>query len=397
MKTVRYGIIGLGVQGMTYACMLAGVPLYPGMPASPEPQNCYLSAISSRDPQKQSLCAQKFPGVPFYADWREMVTSGAIDAAIITVPHYQHPQIAIFCMEHGVSVLVEKPAGVYSKSVREMNACSASHPEAAMGMMFQQRVNPVYRRIKEILDSGEMGRIRRCNLISTAWWRPDSYYEQSPWRGTWGGEGGGILLNQAVHQLDLWIWLCGMPKRVQSICRYGFGRNITVENDVTAIVEYADGAVGSLTACSHDAVGTTRFEIDLDGGKILIEDGKKATVRRLVLNEQEMNRSLSMMDLYRLSARKDGLYTTEVIEYDGNESQHLLMLENFAQHLLDGTTLIAPGEDGICSVELVNAILLSDWLKQPVFIPVDEGIYLRELNQRIAREGKFPQIPLGGL
>lgn len=392
MKPVRYGIIGLGIQGMHYACLLFGISAVPGTPALPKPANCILSAISSRDVRKQTVCSQKFPGVSFYTDWKEMLHSGEVDAVIITVPHYQHPEIAIYCMEHNTPVLIEKPAGVFSKAVRQMNACAQRHPHVAMGMMFNQRTNPVYQKVKEILDSGAMGKIRRSTLISTAWWRPDSYYTQSSWRGTWGGEGGGILLNQAVHQLDLWIWLCGNPAKVQSICRYGYERNIPVENDVTAIVEYPDGCVGSFIASAHDPIGTTRFEIDLDGGKILIEDGKRAVIQQLHTDEQQMNTRFSMMDHYRLSTQPDGLYTTQLVESDGPFNQHLLLIENFAQHLLDGTPLIAPGKEGLHSVELVNAILLSDWLKQAVFSPVDEDLYLQELNKRILLEGKFPPI-----
>ena len=259
--------------------------------------------------------------------------------------------------------------------------------------MFNQRTSSLYRRLKEIISSGEMGNIRRTNWIINSWWRPQNYYDQGDWRATWGGEGGGVLVNQAPHQLDLWQWMCGMPKTINAKIIYGAHRNIAVDNDVTVVADYGNGATGVFITCTHDVIGTDRLEISLDGGKIVVENSKVATVNRLKQTEAAMNDTMSMMEVGRLlmSGKHDELYTTETIENtDGFGTQHLAVLDNFARNILDGTPLIAPGADGINGVALANAMLLSSWLGKEVELPVDEDLYLAELNKRIAEEGKFP-------
>ncbi len=397
-KKIRFGLIGIGAQGGAYAGFLTGRGGMPGMPAAPCPPHCELGALCDIDPEKEKMCKEKYPEYPFYTDWKEMVASGNVDAVITTVPHYLHTEIAIYCLEHGMNVLVEKPAGVYAKAVREMNECAAKHPDVAFGIMFNQRTNKLYQRVKEIVESGELGNIRRSNWIINTWWRPDSYYKQSAWRATWGGEGGGVLVNQAPHQLDLWQWICGIPSTVYSTCLYGAYRDkdrVKVEDDVTVITEYPNGATGSFITCTHDAVGTDRFEIDLDKGKIVVDGSKKATVYRFNKSETEMNETMSMMDVTKLTmgnaADGGGLYTVEEFEnQDGWGYQHTTVMENFALHILTGSPLLAPGSDGINGVNLANAIQLSSWLGKKVENPVDEDLYLAELNKKIEEEGQFP-------
>ncbi len=393
MEKIRFGLIGIGAQGGAYAGFLTGKGGMPGMPAPECPPHCALGALCDIDPEKEALCKKEYPEYPFYKDWKEMVASGNVDAVITTVPHYLHTEIAIYCLEHGMNVLVEKPAGVYAKAVREMNECAAAHPDVAFGIMFNQRTNKLYQKVKELVASGELGEIRRTSWIINSWWRPDSYYAQSAWRATWGGEGGGVLVNQAPHQLDLWQWICGVPNRVYAKCVYGSHRNIIVENDVTVVTEYPNGATGSFITCTHDPIGTDRLEIDLTGGKIVVDDSRKATVYRLNKDEDEMNASMSMMEVARLTMGNSagGLYTTEEFENtDGWGMQHITVMEDFALHILEGRPLLAPGSDGINGVNLANAILLSSWLGKEVENPVDEDVYLAELNKKIAEEGKFP-------
>ena len=394
MKKIRYGLIGIGTQGGAYAGFLTGKGGFPGMPAPEAPEHCSLGALCDIDPKKKAMCAEKYPEFPFFEDWKEMVASGAVDAVITTVPHYLHTEIAIYCLEHGMPVLVEKPAGVYAKAVREMNECAAKHPEVAFGIMFNQRTNKLYQKIKEIVASGEMGQIRRSNWIINSWWRPDSYYQQSNWRATWGGEGGGVLVNQAPHQLDLWQWICGVPSKVYAKVLYGCHRDIAVDNDVTIVTEYPDGSTGSFITCTHDAIGTDRLEIDLDGGKIVVDGSKKATVTRLKQDEEQMNKTMDMMKVAMLTMSNAGaseMYSVEEFENaDGWGYQHTTVMENFALHILEGAPLLAPGADGINGVNLANATLLSSWLGKEVDNPVDEDLYLSELNKRIAEEGKFP-------
>jgi UDP-N-acetyl-2-amino-2-deoxyglucuronate dehydrogenase len=395
-EKIRFGLIGIGNQGSFYAGLLSGKaePLVPDKTLAECIPHGTLGALCDIDPRKEAFCREQYPEYPFFRDWKEMVNSGIVDAVITTVPHYLHPVIAVYCLEHGMPVLVEKPAGVYTKAVREMNSCAEKHPDIGFGIMFNQRTNPLYQKIRAVVASKELGEIRRSSWIINSWWRPDSYYQSSSWRATWGGEGGGVLLNQAPHQLDLWQWICGMPKRVYSKCIYGCHRNIDVENDVTAVVEYPNGATGTFITCTHDPIGTNRFEIDLDNGKIVIDDSRIAHVYRLIKSEEELNQTVSFTELSRIlrsNAGASSLYQAETIEGDVVYGmQHLMVMENFASHILEGTPLLAPGSDGINGVMLANSILLSSWLKKEVDLPIDENLYLSELNKKIAAEGKFP-------
>lgn len=395
MDKVRYGIVGFGIQGSAYAGYLSGRPK-PGGPQVECPEHCALGAICDIDGEKEKTARELYPEYPFYHDWKELVDSGNVDAVITTVPHYLHPEIAIYCIEHGVNVLVEKPAGVYTKQVKAMNDCSLAHPEVVFGIMFNQRTNKLYQKVKAIVESGELGEIRRSNWIINSWWRPDSYYQQSAWRATWGGEGGGVLVNQAPHQLDLWQWICGVPTKVFANCVFGAHRDIIVENDVTVMTRYANGATGSFVTCTHDPIGTDRLEIDLSGGKIVVDNSRKVTVYKLKRNEDELNATVAMGELSKLVSSNSGegnsLY--DVSEFSNDDAwgyQHAEVMENFARRVLYGEPLLAPGTDGINGVRLADACLLSSWLGKEIDMPFDDDLYVEELNKRIREEGKFPE------
>ena len=381
---VRLGIIGLGAQGSMYARFIRD-GLVPNM---------VIGAIADTDPAKRELAAREY-GVPVYDDHTALLAGGDVDAVVTCVPHYLHPEMGIAALEAGVHALVEKPAGVYTRQVAELNEYAAQHPELTFGIMFNQRNNPLYQRIKEIVDAGEIGRIRRTSWIITTWWRPQGYYEQSDWRATWGGEGGGVLVNQAPHQLDLWQWICGVPQSVYAKVAYGFRRDIAVEDEVTAVVDYGDGATGTFVTAVHDLVGTDRFEILGDRGKIVVDGSKTATVTRLVKDERELSDAMGMDDVRKLFMGEMDpaeYYSQETIEFESAwGAQHSGVLENFAANILDGTPLLAPGSDGINGVRLANAIHLSSWLGQEVPLDFDEDLYLTELNRRIREEGTFPE------
>jgi len=261
--------------------------------------------------------------------------------------------------------------------------------------MFNQRNNPLYRRIKEIVAAGEIGAIRHTSWIITTWWRPQGYYDQSAWRATWGGEGGGVLVNQAPHQLDLWQWICGVPQSVYAKVAYGFRRDIAVEDEVSVLVDYGDGATGMFVTATHDLVGTDRFEILGDRGKIVVDNSATATVTRLSEPEQDLSRAMdaeAAKGLFTGQFDASAHYSSEVIEMTSRwGSQHAGVLENFAANILDGIPLIAPGSDGIHGVRLANAIHLSSFLGREVTLDFDENRYLQELNSRIADEGLFPE------
>ncbi|NLE18302.1 MAG: Gfo/Idh/MocA family oxidoreductase, partial [Propioniciclava sp.] len=230
---VRLGIIGLGAEGGMYAKFL-DAEMVPNM---------RIGAICDILPEKKEE-ADAY-GVPFYADYKEMIDSGDVDAVVTTVPHYLHPEMGIYALQQGIHALVEKPVGVYTKQANELIEYAASKPELKFGVFFNQRTNPLYKDLKALMDSGELGKLRHTSWIITTWWRPQPYYAQSEWRATWGGEGGGVLVNQAPHQLDLWQWICGVPKSVFAKVAYGFKRDIEVEDEVNALVDFGDGATGT--------------------------------------------------------------------------------------------------------------------------------------------------------
>lgn len=379
MKKVRLGIIGIGTQGGAYA----------GFILEGRVKNMEIGAICDIDPEKKAVAEEKYPDVPFYNNYIEMLESGDVDAVVTTVPHYLHPEMGIEALKRNIHVLGEKPAGVYTKQVKELNEFAATKPELTFAIMFNQRTNELYQKVKEIVDNGEIGNIRRTNWIITTWWRPQGYYDQSAWRATWEGEGGGVLVNQAPHQLDLLQWIAGMPEKVYSNVKYGYQRDIAVEDEVTTILDYGNGATGVFITCTHDAIGTDRFEILGDNGKIVVDDSKKVTIKRLRKPESEMSKTMSMMEVAKLvmGGNADELYETEVLEFESVwGGQHTAVLENFAANILDGEPLIAPGSDGINGVALANAIHLSSWLGKEVELPIDEEVYFAELNKKIEEE-----------
>ena len=376
MKQVRFGIVGIGQMGGSHASWLAE-----GKVAGAK-----LTAVCDINPAKKEWANEKLPkDVKFFDNYIDMLDSKEIDAVLIATPHYDHPVIAIEALNRDLHTLVEKPAGVFTKKIREMNELAESKPHLVFGMMFNQRTNPLYQRIKEIVDNGEIGEIRRTNWIITTWWRPQAYYDMSDWRATWSGEGGGVLANQAPHQLDLWQWICGMPTKVRANLQFGSHRNIAVEDDVTAFVEYENGATGTFITCTHDILGTDRFEIHGDKGKIVVEGSKKVTVKRMKESENELNKRLTFADVANLF-RGEGMGDLfEVEEFEIPDQwgvQHINVMINFTEAILEGKKLLAPGTDGINGVILSNAMHLSSWTGKDIELPFDEDLYLEELNKR---------------
>ena len=391
MTEVRIGIVGMGVQGSLYANILTGVSI-PYMPQIKKPEGLILTAVSSRSEQAKEF-ASHLEGVTYFSDWKEMIDSELCDAIVITVPHYLHHEVAIYALQAGKHVLCEKPADVRASDVEKMiavrdDANASRDDKLALATLFNQRTNPLFRRLKGLVSSRELGEIRRVNWICNNWWRPDSYYKSNAWRGTWSGEGGGITVNQIPHQLDLLNMLCGTPCRVYSLNRYGYHRDITVENDVTVSLEYPNGATGVFIACTHDPLATDRLELDFDKGKIVVENSSQAIVYRFLQSEQEWNASLSLRDLMMMRQNPDNLYTTEEIKLNPTyEIEYVDIFENFANHILVSEPLFATMEDGLKEVQLANSIQLSGWTGMPVENPSSTKEYNTWLEKMIEKEG----------
>lgn len=367
MKEVKFGIVGIGHMGGTHAKSITAGNI----------KNARLVAVCDIDPLRLSWAEENLdPTVKKFSTYDELLMNVDVDAVIIATPHYFHPPMAIKALEHGKHVMVEKPAGVTTKSVKEMNAVANKHPELVYGLMFNQRTNPLYQKARELVQGGELGEIKRTNWVITDWYRPQAYYNQSDWRATWAGEGGGVLVNQAPHQLDLWQWICGMPKKMTSFCAFGRYRDIEVENDVTAVAEYENGATGVFVTSTHDFPGTNRFEIIGDGGQIVIEHGKM-TFKKLKVKESEFNRT---------NTEVWAGPSFEVIEYSEQNAwghQHNEILINFTDAILNGTPLIAPAQEGLKGVTIANAIHLSSFIGETVDLePFDDELYNQELLKR---------------
>jgi UDP-N-acetyl-2-amino-2-deoxyglucuronate dehydrogenase len=373
MKTVRYGIIGIGKQGSLYAGFFQRFPR--------EMKGAELTAVCDVDPQRLKWAEENLPGVKVFPDFHALLSSGLVDAVMIDTPHYFHPEIARAAFQKGIHVLSDKPAGVYLKQVREMNKEAKKHPELRFGMIFNQRTNKLYIKAKQLIDSGRLGRVTRIVWIITDWYRSQAYYAQGGWRGTWNGEGGGVLLNQCPHQLDLLTWLVGLPDKVTATLST-VGRAINVENDVTALLHFPNGATGVFVTSTHDAPGTNRLEITGEGGKIVIENNRLIFTEN---TEMEPYFSKHNTEFWGKPQTRRHIYTLGSEEAIKNEEllQHLRIICNFTAVLRGRSRrLIAPGEEGINGLTLSNAIHLSGWTHKEVTLPIDDDAFLAELDKR---------------
>ncbi len=363
METVRMGVIGIGGMGSNHCRQIAAGNI-PGM---------VLTAVADVRESRREWAKKELPDAVVFDSGEALLDSGTVDAVLIATPHYFHPYFAIEAMKRGLHVLSEKPAGVYTKQVREMNR-QADQSNVVFGLMFNQRTSPVYRKMREIVQGGEYGAVKRVNWIITDWYRTQAYYDSGDWRATWDGEGGGVLLNQCPHNLDLLQWICGMPSSVQAFCNEGRWHHIEVEDDVTAYLEYPNGATGVFITSTGDAPGTNRFEIDLERAKIVSEHGK---LTMYVLEENEREFCFTSKEGF---AQPKGEWIT--VETPGENTQHNGVLAAFASAILNGTELVAKGQEGIYGLTLSNAMHLSGWLGKKIELPLDEDLFLSELNKR---------------
>ncbi len=366
MENVRLGIIGVGNMGTGHLDRLHKGSV-PGLK---------VTAVADVNPERLDAAKTIDPELATFDDGVKLMESGLVDAVLIAVPHYDHPKLSIEGLKHGLHVLCEKPAGVYTKAVEEMIAEADKHPELKFAMMFNQRTNCVYRKMRELVQGGELGAIRRTNWIITNWYRSQCYYDSGAWRATWSGEGGGVLLNQCPHNLDLWQWICGMPVRVNAHLQIGKWHDIEVEDDVTAYVEYANGATGTFITSTGDAPGTNRFEVTMDGGK-LVCDGDTLKLYKLDVMEPEFSKTNT--------APFAAPAVTEIdVETDGENPQHDGVLLAFTNAILGKGELIADGREGINGLTLSNAMHLSSWLGKTIELPIDADLYMEELMKRVA-------------
>jgi predicted dehydrogenase len=365
MSKIHLGILGMGnMGGGHFHNILEG-----------KCPSVEVTAICDIDTDRLSLFSDKLASAAAFTNAEEMLDSGLVDAVLITVPHYDHPTFAIECFKRSIHVLTEKPAGVYTRQVREMNA-AAEKAGVKFGIMFNQRTNPLYAKARDIVRSGALGELKRLVWIITNWYRTQAYYNSGSWRATWSGEGGGVLLNQAPHNLDLWQWIFGLPKRVRAFCTFGKYHNINVEDDVTIFGEYESGATATFITTTGEAPGTNRLEISGDRGKLVIENGLLKWWK-LAVPEREF-----------CFTATEGFFTSEYTyeEFTAPEPEgHPQVLEAFAQAILNGSEMITRGEEGLNSLLISNAAYLSTWTDGWVELPFDEARFegfLKELCEK---------------
>ena len=368
MEKVRFGIVGVGHMGSGHAKSFLGGKVEHGV----------LTAICDLKKERMEKVRAMDGGAALatYTDYRDLFASGKVDAVIVAVPHYFHPRISMDALAAGLHVICEKPEGVYTKQVKELNE-AAGRSDRLFTVMFNQRTNCVYRKMREMIRNGELGEIKRVNWIITTWYRSQSYYDSGDWRATWRGEGGGVLFNQCPHQLDLLQWVTGMmPAHIRSFCHFGKWHDIEVEDDVTAYLEYPNGATGVFITSTGDTPGTNRFEILGNNGKLVCEHDR-LTFTKLAMPEREFN-----------ATYRGGFGEPEreeiAVETDGQNPQHVGILNNFANAVLGLEPLFVDGREGIHGVELMDAMLLSTWKDRTVTLPIDDDEYWDELQKHIA-------------
>ena len=368
MEIVRYGIIGLGVQGSYYNKTIfdAGIAKDAKVVAMCDISEEKIAEMKEKTENKE---------ITYFTDYKEMLDSGLCDAVLIEVPHYQHPDMVMECLKRNINVICEKPAGVYTKQVKEMNE-AAKKSGALFGMMFNQRTNPIYKKMRELVESGAIGKIQRVTWIITDWFRTQAYYNSGSWRATWRDEGGGVLINQCPHQIDLISWIVGEnPEAVRGFCHYGKWHDIEVEDDVTAYLEYKGGATGVFITTTGEYPGTNRFEISGTLGKLLCEGGE-LIYRKNTDDSQEYLYSTQDFSATIKSEKID-------VQIEGENPAHSGIINNFTAAILGKEELFVRGEEGINGVELMNAIELSGWRGgERVTLPVNEDEYLEALNEK---------------
>jgi predicted dehydrogenase len=365
MKHVRLGIVGLGNIGKFHSGYLLDKKI----------SRCELTAVSdafapSLEPFKQHKQLKTFERS------EDIIRSGEIDAIVIATPHYLHTTIGIDALKNGLHVMVEKPVSAHKADAERLFAVHQQHPKQVFAGMFQMRVEPRYLKIRKLIQSGELGQLVRVNWIITDWFRTEAYYASGGWRATWKGEGGGVLLNQCLHQLDMLQWLCGMPARVRGFCQIGRFHNIEVEDNITTYMEWANGCTGVFISSTGETPGTNRFELIGTRGKLVLEN-----------NQLKFTRNDADMIEFSKTA-KSGFAKPEVwnvdIPFENAPNAHATLIQNFVDAILDGTPLIAPGTDGMGSVELANVLLYSSLINQTIELPMDSAAWEKKLNQLIA-------------
>ena len=367
MERVRLGVIGYGNMGTAH-CKNIAAGKVPKME---------LAAICDIAEERRTAAKEAHPNAAVFDNATDLYKSGLCDVVIVATYHYDHPRLVEEAFSYGLNVITEKPAGVYTKQVLEMNE-AAKKSGKLFGIMYNQRTNPVYKKIRELVQNGALGHIKRISWVITDWYRSQAYHDSSAWRSTWATEGGGALINQNPHQLDLWQWMFGMPDKITAFVSFGKYYDIEVEDDVTAYFEYENGTTGTYITSTGEAPGTNRLEIACDMGQLIVENDE-ITFNRNVVSEREFNKTNKAV------FGKPECWNCK-IPINGETEHHVGIFKSFTNALLNGSELLAPGYEGIKGLTISNAIHYSAWTGKTVDVknfPHDD--YYRLLREKIAQ------------
>lgn len=364
MDRLRIGIVGIGNMGSAHAVQIFEKKV----------RGAELTAVCDNSLERLEWTEKRFGGnIVQYDDYEQFLDCGKMDAVIIATPHKLHPVIAQKAFEKGLHVLTEKPAGIDTASVRKMNE-AAMQSGAVFGIMYNQRTNPLYRKLRDAVKGGILGEIKRFIWIINNWYRTQAYYDSGDWRATWNGEGGGVLLNQCPHNLDIWQWIMGMPVQVRAFCNVGHYHHIQVEDDATIYAEYENGASAVFITSTGECPGTNRIEISGTKGKAVVESGE---LKLFLLEADE--REICFTSSEGMPEAKVNSYVIKQEKADGG---HLEILQNFVDAILKGEALTAPGVEGIYGLMISNAAYLSAWKEDWVMLPADEREFWEFLKKK---------------
>ena len=366
MKHINVAVIGIGNMGSAHAACIAQNQI----------EGMSLTAVCDIADKKLTAFSEKYPNIKCYKSYEQLFNDKICDSVIIAVPHPLHAEIAIKAFEHGLNVMLEKPADISVSKAKRLNE-AAKKSGKVFSIMFNQRTNPLFAKAREIVQSGGLGELKRTVWIITNWFRTQSYYDSGGWRATWSGEGGGVLLNQAPHNLDLWQWICGMPSKVRAFCHEGKWHDVEIEDDVTIYAEYPNGATGVFVTSTGDFPGSNRLEITMDRAKIVCEKGEKITLFELSESLKE--------NIPNCENGFASIPCKEIeVETDEINDQHPGVLNAFSDHILYGTPLVAEGKEGINGLMISNAAHLSSWTNETVTLPIDEDKFYALLMEKAA-------------
>ncbi|MDN4501316.1 Gfo/Idh/MocA family oxidoreductase [Alteromonadaceae bacterium BrNp21-10] len=359
-KIIRIGVIGLGNIAKQHIANIV----------SHDVQGCQITALCSRNetPLAKELGAQHF------SEYQALIDSGLVDAVIIATPTMSHFDIAQYALQRNIHVMLEKPMGLSSFEGEAL--LQYANKDTVFGLMLNQRTDPTFSKMKQIVDSGLLGPIQRTHWTMTNWFRPEIYFQVSDWRATWKGEGGGMLVNQCIHNLDVFQWICGMPETIHGFCEFGKYHQIEVEDEVTAYLRYANGATGLFVGSTGESPGVNRFDIVGDNGSLHFDSGR-------------LTQRLNQQSTTEFNQQTDNMFgmpesTDEVLVIEEKVIQHAVIMNNFVEAINIGVDLIAPAAQGLASLDMANAMLLSTWQNQPVTLPLDRQAYQQALNNKIA-------------